>query len=131
MHFPAITDETGPVQPEGCASSDGLHTQTPLTDSSRNSLTPVDSEEAPGAGGVQGDLGNLQGSSEQALGKSIVGINMFLQRWPGHHCRAYSPTTHHVPDASDHLGIHLLGEPGVDGSTLDAGFKTPRVPTHD
>ena len=131
MCFPAITDETGPVQPEGRASSDGLRTQTLLTDSSRNSLTPVDSEEAPGTGGVQGDLGNLQGSSEQALGKSIEGGNIFLQRWPGHRWRAYSPTPHRVPDASDHLGIHPLGEPGADGSALDAGLKTPRVPTHD
>ena len=131
MRFPAITDRTAPVQPEGCASSDGLHTQALLTDSSSNSLTPVDREEAPGSGGVQGDLGSLQGSSEQALGKSIVGGNIFLQQWPGHRWRAYSPTPHRVPDASDHLGIHPLGEPGADGSALDAGPKTPRVPSHD
>ena len=97
----------------------------------RQGLTPVDSEEAPGTGGVQGDLGNLQGSSEQALGKSIEGRNIFLQRWPGHRWRAYSPTPHRVPDVSDHLGIHPPGEPAADGSTLDAGLKTPRVPTHD
>ena len=111
MHFPAITDKTGPVQPEGCASLDGLRTQALLTDSSRNSLTPVDSEEAPGTGGVQGDLGDLQGSSEQALGKSIMGGNRFLQQWLG---ITVVPTAEHPAvfwTRSDHpLGDSSTGE---------------------
>ena len=98
MHFPVITEKTGPVHPEGCASLDGLRTQALLTDLSRNSLTPVDSEEAPGTGGVQGDLGDLQGSSEQALGKSVMGGNIFLQQWL-RISRAYSRTPRRVLDA--------------------------------
>lgn len=46
------------TQPWGHANTDRHCVQALLTDSSRNSLTPSNSEDAPGTARVQGELGN-------------------------------------------------------------------------
>lgn len=132
MHFPAITDKTGPVQPEGCASLDGLRTQALLTNLSRNSLTPVDSEEAPGTGGVQGDWEIFKGHLSKPWARvSWAEIDFYSSGWVSLSCLQPNtlPCSGRVQTIP--LGIHPLGKPGADGSALDAGLRTPRVPIHD